>query len=43
MILDKELIRRHNLCHYILHFRLLATGVNKDIEEFKISIQKQTR
>ena len=40
MILDKELIRRHNLCHYTLHFRLLVTDVNKDIEEFERKCSK---
>ena len=40
MILNKELIGRHNLCHYVLHFWLLVIDVNKDLKEFERKCSK---
>lgn len=40
MILNKELIGRHNLCHYVLHFWLLVIDVKKDLEEFERKCSK---
>ena len=40
MILNKELIGRHNLRYYVLHFWLLVIDVNKDQEEFERKCSK---